>query len=84
MNWSYDGAECGYLCDNPYVWNGSSCVRCTGDTPTGVTKSTVDPTKDTAWFCATNTTAACSFTCPAGQECDGTTKCKNKIVPKCK
>jgi len=31
----------------------------------------------TYYFCDATSTAACSYTCPSGQECDGTSGCKD-------
>jgi len=50
---------------------------CQWSYPSGVTRSTVAPNNNTTnWFCATDLTKACSFTCPSGQVCDWTNKCK--------
>ena len=52
--------------------------ECTGSYPSGATPSSATPTTSKDWFCATDTTQACSYTCPTGQECNGTSGCKTK------
>ena len=65
-NLFYWGANIDY-----YAWTEEN-PKCTGSYPSWVTISTVTPTTNKNWFCATTTTQACSYKCPTGKKCNST------------
>ena len=66
---------CSYLCRSDYTLSGGSCQKnsnsCLWRYPVGAIPSAVSPTNNTTtWSCATDTTKACTYTCPAWQKCN--------------